>query len=182
MDAAITMKRSMESDPGREGEITVFRTWWSRHKDARVTGSDLDDEVLAAMGAKCTRKNVAYYLRPKIGERIGGFVLHRGPGEYAHSSAVYWLELTGPAPPEPEWSPPPKSETEGWEYRVMEDSVPAVLARLAQSDVSVQWRDGKAVFKAAAAPPADIVALIDARKADISAFLHPDAVQRRPRG
>ena len=116
MDAAITMKRSMESDPGREGEINVFRAWWGHHKGSRVTGSDLDDEVLAALGTKCSRKNVAYYLRPKIGERIGGFVLHRGPGEYLHSSAVYWLELTGPAPPEPEWSPPPKSKTEVWEF------------------------------------------------------------------
>ena len=115
MDAAITMQRNMESDPSREGEITVFRTWWSRHKDARVTSSDLDDEVLAAIHAKATRKNAFYYLKPKIGERIGGFVLHRGPGEYAHSSAVYWLELIGPAPPEPKWSPPPKSETETWE-------------------------------------------------------------------
>ena len=61
----------------------------------------------------------------------------------------------------------------------MADSVPAVLGRLAQADVSVQWRDGKAVFKAAAEPPPDVVALIDARKADISAFLHPDAVRRR---
>ena len=57
--------------------------------------------------------------------------------------------------------------------------IPAVLGRLAQEGVSVQWRDGKAVFKAAAAPPADIVELIDARKAEISAFLHPDAVRRR---
>ena len=43
----------------------------------------------------------------------------------------------------------------------------------------MRWRDGKAVFKAAAAPPADIVALIDARKAEVSAFLHPDAVRGR---
>ena len=61
----------------------------------------------------------------------------------------------------------------------MGDSIPAVLARLAQSGVSVRWRDGKAVFKAATEPPADIVALIDARKAEISAFLHPEAVQCR---
>jgi hypothetical protein len=61
----------------------------------------------------------------------------------------------------------------------MEASIPAVLGKLAQSGVSVQWRDGKAVFKAAAAPSADIVALIDARKAEISVFLHPEAVQRR---
>jgi hypothetical protein len=61
----------------------------------------------------------------------------------------------------------------------MGDSIPAVLAQLAGGGVSVRWRDGKAVFKAAAAPPADIVALIDARKAEISAFLHPDAVQGR---
>jgi putative DNA primase/helicase len=116
MDAAITMKRSMESDPGREGEISVFRAWWGHHKDARVPGSDLHDEVLAEIHAKATRKNVAWYLRPKIGERIGGFILHRGPGEYAHSPAVYWLELTGPAPPEPKWSPPPKSKTEVWGF------------------------------------------------------------------
>jgi hypothetical protein len=114
-DAAITMRRNMESDPGREGEINLFRTWWARYKDARVPGSDLHDEVLAEIHTKATRKNVAYYLRPKIGERIGGFILHRGPGEYAHSPAVYWLELTGPAPPEPKWSPPPKSEIEAWE-------------------------------------------------------------------
>jgi hypothetical protein len=44
---------------------------------------------------------VAYYLRPKIAKRIGGFVLYREPGEYPHSSAVYWLELTGPVPAEP---------------------------------------------------------------------------------
>ena len=43
----------------------------------------------------------------------------------------------------------------------------------------MRWRDGKAVFKAATEPPADIVALIDARKAEISAFLHPEAVQCR---
>ena len=61
----------------------------------------------------------------------------------------------------------------------MTHSVPAVLRRLAQVGVSVQWRDDKAIFKAAVEPPSDIVALIDARKADISAFLHPDAVQRR---
>jgi hypothetical protein len=61
----------------------------------------------------------------------------------------------------------------------MADSIPAVLAQLAQSGVSVRWRDGKAVFKAAAAPPADIVTLIDARKAEVSAFLHPEAVQCR---
>jgi hypothetical protein len=61
----------------------------------------------------------------------------------------------------------------------MEVTVPAVLSRLAQSGVSVHWRDGKAVFKAAAAPPADIVALINARKAEVSAFLNPEAVQRR---
>ena len=61
----------------------------------------------------------------------------------------------------------------------MEDAIPAVLARLAQHVVSVRWRDGNAVFKAAAAPPADIVALIDARKAEVSVFLHPEAVQHR---
>ena len=61
----------------------------------------------------------------------------------------------------------------------MEGSIPAVLGQLGQHGVSVQWRDGKAVFRAAAAPPADIVALIGARKTDISSFLHPDAVQRR---
>jgi hypothetical protein len=61
----------------------------------------------------------------------------------------------------------------------MEDAIPAVLGKLAQSGVSVPWRDGKAVFKAAAEPPADIVALIDARKAEISAFLNPEVVQRR---
>jgi hypothetical protein len=116
MDAAITMRRNMESDPGREGEINLFRTWWARYKDARVPGSDLHDEVLAEIHSKATRKNVAWYLRPKIGERIGGFILHRGSGEYAHSPAVYWLELTGPAPPEPKWSPPPKSKTEVWEF------------------------------------------------------------------
>ena len=60
-----------------------------------------------------------------------------------------------------------------------EPSIPAVLFRLAQSNVSVLWRDGKAVFRAAAAPPADIIALIEARKADISTFLCPEAVQRR---
>lgn len=60
-----------------------------------------------------------------------------------------------------------------------EDAIPVVLGRLARSGVSVQWRNGKAVFKAAAEPPADIIELIDARKADISAFLHPDIVQRR---
>ena len=58
-------------------------------------------------------------------------------------------------------------------------TIPALLTRLAESGVSVRWRDGKAVFRAAAAPPADIVALIDARKAEVSAFLHPEAVQRR---
>jgi hypothetical protein len=63
--------------------------------------------------------------------------------------------------------------------RVKEDAIPAVLAQLAQHGVSVRWRDGKAVFKAAAAPPADIVALINARKAEVSAFLHPEAVQHR---
>lgn len=62
---------------------------------------------------------------------------------------------------------------------MMADSIPAVLGRLAQVGVSVQWRDGKAVFKAAAEPPSDVVALIDTHKADISAFLHPDAVRRR---
>jgi hypothetical protein len=61
----------------------------------------------------------------------------------------------------------------------MESTIPAVLARLAQSGVSVRWRDGKAVFRAAVEPPADSVALINARKADVSAFLHPDAVRRR---
>ena len=40
-------------------------------------------------------------------------------------------------------------------------------------------RDDKAVFRAAAAPPSDIVALIEARKADVSTFLCPEAVQRR---
>jgi hypothetical protein len=108
------MKQSMESDPGRESEISIFRTWWQYHKGERVTGEDLSDEVLATINKKCTRKNVTWYLRSKIGERIGGFVLRRGPGEYAHSSAVYWLELTGPAPPEPKWTPPPKSEP--WEF------------------------------------------------------------------
>jgi hypothetical protein len=61
----------------------------------------------------------------------------------------------------------------------METSIPSVLGKLAQSGVSVQWRDGRAVFKAPAPPAAEIVALIDARKAEISAFLHPEAVQRR---
>jgi hypothetical protein len=61
----------------------------------------------------------------------------------------------------------------------MDDSVPAVLSQLALAGVTVQWRDGKAVFKAVAAPSAGVIALIDARKADISAFLHPDAVRRR---
>ena len=61
----------------------------------------------------------------------------------------------------------------------MIDSISAVLCRLARSGVSAQWRDGKAVFRAAAEPPSDIVALIDARKADISAFLCPEAVQLR---
>jgi hypothetical protein len=65
--------------------------------------------------------------------------------------------------------------------RVMGDSIPAVLAQLAQSGVSVRWRDGKAVFGARAEPPADVVALIDARKVEVSAFLHPEAVQRRLR-
>jgi hypothetical protein len=58
-------------------------------------------------------------------------------------------------------------------------TISAVLSRLAQSGVSVQWRDGKAVFSAAAEPPADVVAFVDTHKAEISAFLHPDAVQRR---
>ncbi len=49
----------------------------------------------------------------------------------------------------------------------------------ARNGVSVQWRDGKAIFSAAAEPPPEIVALIDARKAEVSDFLHPDAVQRR---
>ena len=62
---------------------------------------------------------------------------------------------------------------------MMADSIPVVLGQLAQCGVSVRWRDGKAVFSAAAEPPADVVALIDARKAEISAFLHPEAVQRR---
>jgi hypothetical protein len=61
----------------------------------------------------------------------------------------------------------------------MEVTIPAVLVRLAQSGVSVRRRDDKAVFRAAAAPSSDIIALIEARKADISAFLHPDAVRRR---
>jgi hypothetical protein len=61
----------------------------------------------------------------------------------------------------------------------MADSIPTVLSQLALLGVSVQWRDGKAVFRAAAAPPADIVALIDARKTEVSAFLCPEAVQRR---
>jgi hypothetical protein len=61
----------------------------------------------------------------------------------------------------------------------MTHSVPAVLRRLAQVGVSVQWRGDRAVFKAVAAPPPDVVALIDERKAEVSAFLHPDAVQRR---
>ena len=60
-----------------------------------------------------------------------------------------------------------------------EVTIPAVLVRLAQSGVSVRRRDDKAVFRAAAAPPSDIVALIEARKADISTFLCPEAVQRR---
>ena len=60
-----------------------------------------------------------------------------------------------------------------------EETIPAVLAQLAQSGVSVRWRDSKAVFRAAAAPPTDIVALINARKAEVSAFLNPEAVQRR---
>jgi hypothetical protein len=62
---------------------------------------------------------------------------------------------------------------------MMTDSIPAVLNRLARSGVSVRWHDGRAVFSAAAEPPADVVALIDARKAEISEFLRPDAVQRR---
>jgi hypothetical protein len=57
----------------------------------------------------------------------------------------------------------------------MEDPIPAVLDRLAQNGVSVQWRDGKAVFSATAEPPADIVALIDAHRTDISAVLSPEA-------
>jgi hypothetical protein len=61
----------------------------------------------------------------------------------------------------------------------MQGAIPAVLAQLAESGVSVRWRDGKTVFGARAEPPADIVALIDARKAEVSAFLHPEAVQRR---
>jgi hypothetical protein len=61
----------------------------------------------------------------------------------------------------------------------MEETIPAVLAQLAQSGVSVRWRDSKAVFRAAAAPPTGIVALINARKAEVSAFLNPEAVQRR---
>ncbi len=61
----------------------------------------------------------------------------------------------------------------------MADSIPAVLGQLALAGVSVQWRDGKAVFKAAAAPPAGVITLIDARKAEVSAFLHPDVVRGR---
>jgi hypothetical protein len=61
----------------------------------------------------------------------------------------------------------------------MEDSIPLVLGRLAQYGVFVQLRDGKAAFKAKAAPPADIVDLINACKAEVSAFLHPEVVQRR---
>jgi hypothetical protein len=61
----------------------------------------------------------------------------------------------------------------------MADSIPEVLTRLARSGVSVRWRNGRAVFSAAAEPPADIIALIDARKAEVSAFLHPEAVRRR---
>jgi hypothetical protein len=61
----------------------------------------------------------------------------------------------------------------------MADSIPAVLSQLTPAGVSVQWCAGRAVFTAAAAPSAGIIALIDARKADISAFLHPDAVRRR---
>jgi hypothetical protein len=61
----------------------------------------------------------------------------------------------------------------------MADSIPVVLAQLALAGVSMQWRDGKAAFQAAAAPPAGVIALIDARKAEISGFLHPDAIRRR---
>jgi hypothetical protein len=61
------------------------------------------------------------------------------------------------------------------------DSVAAVLRQLAESGVSARWSDenGKAVFKAAARPPAEVIALIEARKAEISAFLHPESVKRR---
>jgi hypothetical protein len=61
----------------------------------------------------------------------------------------------------------------------MANSIPVVLCELAREGVSVQWRDGKAIFSAATEPPTDVVALIDAHKADISAFLHPEAIQRR---
>jgi hypothetical protein len=59
------------------------------------------------------------------------------------------------------------------------DSVAAALRKLAESGVSAEWSEGGAVFKAAAPPPAEIVALIDARKAEISTFLHPESVKRR---
>jgi hypothetical protein len=62
---------------------------------------------------------------------------------------------------------------------MMADSISAVLSRLAQSGVSVQWRDGRAVFSAPTEPPADVVVFIDAHKAEVSDFLRPDAVQRR---
>jgi hypothetical protein len=62
---------------------------------------------------------------------------------------------------------------------MMEDSISAVLSRLARNGVSVRWAAGKALFSAPTEPPADVVALIDARKVEISTFLHPDAVQRR---
>jgi hypothetical protein len=58
-------------------------------------------------------------------------------------------------------------------------TISAVLSRLAQSGVSVRWRDGKAVFSAPTEPPSDVVVLIDAHKGEISDFLRPEAVQRR---
>ena len=70
MDAAMTMRRNMENDPGRETEISVFRTWWARHKGEKLVGSDLDDEVLAAIGPKCTRKNAPYYLAARLANAL----------------------------------------------------------------------------------------------------------------
>jgi hypothetical protein len=60
-------------------------------------------------------------------------------------------------------------------------AIPAILSRLAEVGVSAAWcpSSGKAKFSADAEPAAEIVALIDAHKVEISEYLNPSAVPAR---
>jgi hypothetical protein len=94
-DVVETMSRGMADNPMRESDVRILRTWWSYHRDDKITVSQIRPEVLAEFGKNCTARSAMFYLRPKVNQRIGGFVLRREDYEGAgHTPSKYWLELT----------------------------------------------------------------------------------------